>query len=593
LLGLPGSGKTTVARALRDHIGWSWVDVDEVVEREVGCSISELIRVEGEQKFRALEAAALAQAIKSGARVISVGGGALSNAKSRALIEKEAIPIQLTVELEEGARRVVSEELRFKGTGESHPKRPLLFPADTQANFEVAKKRLAELGVERAEQYRLAKIRFSTDFTHANRLAEVLSRETENAAKQNFMEETVLSVISDSQSEILVGQGLRKDLGARLRGYFPDADKLVLVIDENVRKHFGAELEQSISQAGFTTVISELPSGETSKSAERLLSILAMMAENEVSRDDVLVGCGGGVVGDISGFAASVYMRGIEQIQIPTTLVAQVDSAIGGKTAVNLPQGKNLVGTFHPAKAVLSDPSFLTSLPEREYFSGMAEVVKYGLVFSGEFFEWIEGNIEAIRKRNQTVLSRIVERSSLFKTEVVVKDLYDRTGLRAQLNFGHTVGHAIEKLAGYGELLHGEAVAIGMMEALFVSSVFGTLQTDVLPRVALLLQAFGLPTAVPERLLSGASEYLDARGIRSGEALRAKWAGRSEGVTSPKLSKPAHEFESIWQKALRADKKRGSGGLKFILLEQIGLAKVVPVDVEKVVDCVALRSHRN
>ena len=183
-----------------------------------------------------------------------------------------------------------------------------------------------------------------------------------------------------------------------------------------------------------------------------------------------------------------------------------------------------------------------------------------------------------------------MERSSLFKTEVVAKDLYDRLGLRAQLNFGHTVGHAIEKLSGYGEFLHGEAVAVGMMEAIFVGTVLDVTPTEVLPRVALLLQAFGLPTEVPKKLLEGADEYLNALGKRSSEELRSGWMRKTEEQASPKLSERALKFRDAWQKALRADKKRGSGGLKFILLERIGVAKVMPVEVEKVVDCVAVHS---
>ncbi len=541
LIGLPGSGKTTLGKALHEHLGWSWVDVDAVVEGQVGRSITELIRVEGEQKFRGIEASVLADAIGRRVQVVSVGGGALMQPASSKLVEENGFAVYLRVGLESAVDRVLSDE------GAAERKRPVLFGDGTEVSVESARTGLTKLAEKRAEQYGRAKLSVWTDFATPKRIAETIAGEMTSIEKVTGK----LSVIPDTHSKIVVGEGVRRTLGKRIREEFPKVRKVIVAIDENVAAKFGKEIDSDLKEEGLDFLSYLVPSGETSKSSNEVFKMIGAMAEAELTRDDLLVGVGGGVVGDVSGFAASVYLRGIDHIQVPTTVVAQVDSAIGGKTAVNLEQGKNLAGTFHPAKIVLCDPEFLKTLPEREYLSGLAEVVKYGLIFSADFYEELEGNIELIKKRDTAVLSRIVEQSALFKTGVVAKDLHDRLGLRALLNFGHTVGHAIEKLCGYGELLHGEAVAIGMVQALKIGVELKITPADLTEKVALLLRALNLPTAVPKKLL--AAESLQVR----------------------------------WEKALRADKKRGSAGLMMILLERLGTAKVVAVELQSVVSSIA------
>jgi len=558
------------------------VDVDAEVERTVNRSISELIRVEGEQKFRALEAEAIRKAFADGAQAISLGGGALGHEQSRARVEAEGFPVWLKVRIERAAERVTADEVPDEvpdehssekpeaGRLSGEPKRPLLFEAGEAADEVLIRGRLRELSVRREAHYAVAPVRVWTDFADPLRVAGVIKAESEMKDVRKAGAPT--TVIPDPLTSIVIGEGVIDSIGERLRALCPVAKNAAVIIDANVVKTLGEKIERSLQTQGFKVTTLILPSGETSKSSEELFRILEALAAGGLTRDDVLVGVGGGVVGDVSGFAASVYMRGIEHAQVPTTLVAQVDSALGGKTAVNLEHGKNLVGTFHPAKLVLSDANALATLPEREFISGLAEVVKYGLVFSAEFFADLERNVDAIQKRDRTILSRIVEQSSLFKTEVVVKDLHDRLGLRALLNFGHTVGHAIEKLSGYGELLHGEAVAIGMIQAIRIGASEAVTPVDLLTRAAPLLRSFGLPTEVPAGLLEGADEYLAMR------------EGR-------KLSKPdsdrGTEFERRWTKALSADKKRGSDGLKFVLLEGIGQANVVAVEIAKAVRCIA------
>jgi 3-dehydroquinate synthase len=279
-------------------------------------------------------------------------------------------------------------------------------------------------------------------------------------------------------------------------------------------------------------------------------------------------------------------MRGIQHVQIPTTIVAQVDSAIGGKNAINLKKGKNLVGTFHLPRMVFSDPETLSTLPEREYISGMAEVVKYGLIFSADFLSWLEVNVERIKKRDHTVLSRIIEYSSVAKTGVVAKDLFDTLGLRAVLNFGHTIGHAIENLAGYGEYLHGEAISIGMIEAAKVGTLLGVTPTGTVSRVALLLHNLGLPTKMAERLLDGAEDLLRLKNVVRAEDI-VRVSDRTGSTEDVETQRPEQQFRNRWITALKADKKRSNDFVNFILLERIGAAKVVKINLETLICSVA------
>jgi len=242
-----------------------------------------------------------------------------------------------------------------------------------------------------------------------------------------------------------------------------------------------------------------IPAGESEKNLARFAEILDALAAQRASRDVTVIALGGGVIGDLAGFAAACWMRGVRLVQLPTTLLAMVDSAVGGKTAVDLPAGKNLVGAFHQPSAVFADIDTLATLPERELRAGLAEVVKYGAIFDARFFEWIETNAEALLSRDADALGEAVLRSCKHKIKVVARDETER-GPRALLNFGHTFGHAIETEAGYGTLLHGEAVAIGMVLAARLSGELGRSPLLDSARLAGLLAHFGLPIELPEGL---------------------------------------------------------------------------------------------
>ena len=294
--------------------------------------------------------------------------------------------------------------------------------------------------------------------------------------------------LGDRSYPIVIGRGLLGggfDLSPFVRG----GDCLV-VSNETVAPLYYDKLIGNLGDLGVTSV--NLPDGESYKTVATMQSILDKLVESRANRDVAVIALGGGVVGDITGFAAACYMRGVDFIQVPTTLLAQVDSSVGGKTGVNHPQGKNLVGAFHQPQVVLIDTDTLTTLPDRELAAGLAEVIKYGAICDLEFLGWLEANMGALVARDPDALGHAIRRSCELKAEVVSEDERE-AGRRAILNFGHTFGHAIEHCQGYGEWLHGEAVAAGMIMAARLS---GLADADI-ERLAHLVAAAGLPVKPP------------------------------------------------------------------------------------------------
>ncbi|MCI1728623.1 MAG: 3-dehydroquinate synthase [Chiayiivirga sp.] len=322
----------------------------------------------------------------------------------------------------------------------------------------------------------------------------------------------------------LLDQG---DWASQVRG----RDVLV-VTDAHVAPLYLARVEAALSGKRLRTLV--LPPGEAEKTLARFGDAITALAELRANRDATVVALGGGVVGDLSGFAAACWMRGVAFIQLPTTLLAMVDSSVGGKTAVDLPQGKNLVGAFHQPTAVIADIATLATLPPRELRAGLAEVVKYGAICDPGFFVWLEQHAVALLARDEGVVVEAVERSCRHKAAIVARDEHE-TGERALLNFGHTFGHALETACGYGALLHGEAVAIGMGMAARLSSALGLAPPEDAERLARLLAHLGLP------------------------------------LFPNTATDPAELLE-----LMRLDKKSVSGKLRLILWRGIGHAEVVP-----------------
>jgi 3-dehydroquinate synthase len=297
---------------------------------------------------------------------------------------------------------------------------------------------------------------------------------------------------TDRSYEIACGSGLIDSVGGRVAA--DGARRAVVIADAAVAGSHAARVAASLAAAGVATTTLEVPSGESSKGVPMAGRLWAELAALAADRGTQIVAVGGGVVGDLAGFVAATFARGLPVWHVPTTLVAQVDSAIGGKTGINLEAGKNLVGAFWQPRGVVADIDTLATLPDREYISGLAEVVKYGMILDASFFAWLEGHAAELLAREPQALAWAVERSASLKAQVVEQDEREVSGLRAALNYGHTFGHAYETAAGYGRLLHGEAVAIGMARAARLAATLGRLDEAVVGRQDRLLASLQLPT---------------------------------------------------------------------------------------------------
>ena len=295
----------------------------------------------------------------------------------------------------------------------------------------------------------------------------------------------------DRSYAIHVGSGILGQLGSLLAA--AGSGRAVVIADVAVVEPHAATVVAGLEQAGLDANLLTVPSGEASKSLVEAGRLWESLAQLGIDRQTVVVAVGGGVVGDLAGFVAAGFARGIPCWQVPTTLVAQVDSAIGGKTGINLRAGKNLVGAFWQPRGVIADIDTLATLPNREFISGLAEVVKYGMILDADFFAWLEDNATAVVTREPAAIGHIVRRSAELKAFVVERDEREQTGLRACLNYGHTFAHAFETATGYGTLLHGEAVSLGMVAAARLAADLGRIDEAVATRQRRLLEQFGLP----------------------------------------------------------------------------------------------------
>ena len=342
---------------------------------------------------------------------------------------------------------------------------------------------------------------------------------------------TVQVSLGNRSYPILIGSKLLPQLGRQCVRH-QLGSRCAVITDRNVGPLFAKAALNSLKAAGFDPVLITVPAGETAKSLATVQSCYDQLAAHRIERKSFIVALGGGVVGDLAGFVAATYLRGIAFVQVPTTLLSQVDSSVGGKVGVNLRAGKNLVGAFYQPKFVLCDLGTLKTLPEREFRSGLAEVIKYGIICDAPFFNRLERSVTQLLRRDPKTLAQVIARCCEIKAEVVGQDETE-TGLRAILNFGHTLGHAIENSYGYGKYLHGEAISIGQMLAARLSrDLLGLPQKDAI-RINNLLFAIGLPN-----------------------------------VLKPTTAQRRKLFD-----AMKLDKKVSNGQIKFVLAEKIGRVK--------------------
>jgi 3-dehydroquinate synthase len=352
--------------------------------------------------------------------------------------------------------------------------------------------------------------------------------------------ETVMVGLGDRAYPICIGAGTLGGLGARLREVGPGR-RTAVVTNPVVGSLYQESLLRSLRAARLETSVVEVPDGEEHKNLAWLTFLYDRFLDAHLDRESTVVALGGGVVGDLAGFSAATYLRGVPFVQVPTTLLAQVDSSVGGKTGVNLPAGKNLIGAFYQPRLVWADVRTLRTLPRRELRAGLAEVIKYGATLSAPLFELIESRIEDVLALDETLLIEIVRRCCEIKAAVVAEDERE-AGLRSVLNFGHTLGHAVEMLTDYRTVLHGEAVAIGMAFAARLSSERGICTAEAATRVIRLLERAGLPVTFPEDLIG------------------------------PNLVL-----------AIETDKKAAGGKIKFVCLEDIGKFRFVHLGGEEIV----------
>ena len=307
---------------------------------------------------------------------------------------------------------------------------------------------------------------------------------------------TVNVDLGERSYPIFIGAGLID--GDQIARFVPSS-RAVIVSNTTVAPLYAERLTQALEAADKHVDLIALPDGEQYKNLETLERIYDFLMEKQVDRKTTLIALGGGVIGDITGFAAASFQRGVPFIQVPTTLLAQVDSSVGGKTGVNHPRGKNMIGAFYQPRCVLADTASLDTLPDRELSAGLAEVIKYGLLWDEDFLDWIETNIGALRQRDKGALTEAIRQSCLIKAEIVRQDEREG-GIRALLNLGHTFGHAIEAGMGYGRWLHGEAVGAGMCMAADLSRRLDLIDTPTVQRIETLVESAGLPTRAPAEL---------------------------------------------------------------------------------------------
>ena len=312
--------------------------------------------------------------------------------------------------------------------------------------------------------------------------------------------------LGERSYDILIGSGLRAQVGEFLKDILKPS-RIVIITHPSINGLYGEEVKASFIAQGWTTDIIEVPEGESSKNLGQAEKLYDRLLEFNCDRKSVLVALGGGVIGDLVGFVAATYQRGIPFIQVPTTLLSQVDSSVGGKTAVNHPKGKNMIGAFYQPRLVIADLETLRTLPQKEYRAGLAEIVKYGVIADAKLFEFLETHYKKILNLDFECLSHIIETSCSIKARVVEKDERE-SHYRMILNFGHTFGHAIESLTEYSQFIHGEAVSMGMVLAAHLSHSVGKCSEETPKRLEALLKNLGLPVDMPELDSSAVLESL-------------------------------------------------------------------------------------
>lgn len=513
LIGFMGAGKSRVGRMLAKRLGLGFVDLDTLIEQREDATVSALFE-SGEGTFRDAEHDALRSLSDAPDSVVACGGGIVVRDENRALLRSLGRVVYLAVSADEALARIGDT------TG-----RPLLAGDGAKLAPQILSARLA--------LYRAA----------GDYLVDTSGRSAEEVLEEVLMvlqepdPGSSIRVASSAGYDVLVGSGVLANIGERVKAT-TGAKRVAVVSDTNVAPLYSAQVVESLDAAGLSSDLIVIEAGERSKDWDNAGTLVSRFAEDRLGRDGAVVALGGGVVGDLAGFAAAVYVRGIPVVQVPTSLLAQVDSSIGGKTGVDLPQGKNLAGAFWQPAAVISDTSVLLTLPDAEWTSGLVEVAKSALLAGENETARLEADALHLLSRDHVAVQDAVRMAAGFKAGIVSGDERE-SGDRECLNLGHTLGHALERELGYGTISHGAAVGIGMrFAARLAEEVLGA-SSELTGRTEALLEALGASTRAPQGL--NAENLLDS---------------------------------------MFSDKKNRGGAVRFVLLRAPGDWRVVPVETD-------------
>ena len=523
LTGFMGAGKTSVGRTLALSLGYPFVDLDAEIERREGKRVSALFAERGESGFREAEHAALQALAEAPPSVIATGGGVVLREDNQVLLKELGTVVYLAVTPEEAMARL-------GGAGD----RPLLANGGLAAARDILAARLS-LYAATADHV------VDTGGRSVDGVAAAVRAALGAGAEPALLR--VGEADSPDGYDILIGPGLLESVGVRVRGTV-GATSAAVVTDETVWGLFGPRVAASLASAGIRAREYVVPAGESSKSWEMTGELLEGFAAAGLDRTSVVVALGGGVVGDLAGLCAATYMRGLALVHVPTTLLAQVDSAIGGKTGVDLRAGKNLAGAFWPPRLVLADTDTLRTLSDAEWTNGLVEAAKTALLAGGEALTRFEVGAQSIRARDARAVGAMVRDAAAFKAAVVSADLREADA-RESLNLGHTLGHALEVLVGYGDIPHGLAVAEGMRFAARLAETVVDAETGLRERTSRLLELIGAGTGTTAERLRSAAASLTPDSVLG---------------------------------AMKGDKKSRGGTVRFVLLERPGVWHARAVD---------------
>ena len=535
LVGFMASGKSVVGGVLSRLTGRPLMDADDEIVRRAGKSIHQLFLDSGEQAFRDLERAVIQDLCAQSGKIIAAGGGAFVDPENRRRMLSSGLVCSLSARPETIFRRINQPDSVPSSQGSNAdrsrgPVRPLLAGGDPMG-------RIRTLLAERADAYAQAHHTIETDHLMAEQVAQ---RILEILGIKNPGREGVSMADPDRCTEVshaggsypvIAGWGIMEGLGQRLSD-LGIRSPAYIITDSNVMNPYGRKVQLALQKAGIAAHCFIIPAGESSKGFRLAQAIYDWLLKLRAERNQAIIAVGGGVVGDLAGFVAATFLRGVPFIQVPTSMAAMVDASIGGKVAVNLPQAKNMVGAFYQPKGVFADVQSLSTLGQRELAEGWAEAIKHGFILDAGLVDVFEEHAESLMELEPEVSTDVIRRSMAIKAEVVSQDERETLGVRILLNYGHTIGHALEASTDYGRFLHGEGVSVGMMGAIHIACEMGMVSEALVERQRDLLMRFDLPIRAP--------------GVALEDVLRA----------------------------MSLDKKTVDGSNRFVLLEDVGKAVV-------------------